>query len=213
MGRSIFGNLDIASQEFRGATKNRYNPARMWKTLYPYRDILYLAIPAALWLLARFWSHKTDNEMQVFASSRGWEYRTQIDPAELNLYATSFFGRFDTAEGVLSGVLDGTSFSHFVQRRTSGHGHKADSREIVVFDIGAGVPDHEPTPCSDGFTIEVSSGRAFMWREQDAQDDAGDEEMDQFLARALAACQLAIREPAGQHHRASTVHGDANHND
>ncbi|MGE5321633.1 MAG: hypothetical protein ACM3SW_02140 [Actinomycetota bacterium] len=172
----------------------------MWKALNSYRDILYVAIPAAVWLFLRFWRRKADNEMQVYASSRGWQYRTQIDPAELDLYATSFFGRFDTAESVLSGVLDGTGFSHFVQRRASGHGHKADSREIVVFEIGDGTPDHGPTPCSDGFTIEVSNGRAFMWREQGDQDDDDmddDEGLDQFLSRALAACQLAIREPAG----------------
>ncbi|HWG51263.1 MAG TPA: hypothetical protein VN669_16300 [Candidatus Acidoferrales bacterium] len=183
---------------FCAGRENRYNLARMWKDLYSYSGVVCVAFAATLWLLVWWARRRGANEMQLFASSRGYEYSTQIDPVELDLYSTSFFGRFDTAEGVLTGVLDGTSFSRFVQRSASGHGHKALSREIVTFEVGADTPDHKPTRCSDGFTMEVANGRAFLWRNHDDSDE--DEELDQLLARAHAACELGIREYAAKSH-------------
>src|SRR5437879_1405193 len=52
-------------------------------------------------------------KIQEFALTRGFEYAETLDPTQLDLYAASFFGRFDVARDVITGVLDKTRFICF----------------------------------------------------------------------------------------------------
>lgn len=51
--------------------------------------------------------------VEKFALARGFEYAKTIDPNELDLYATSFFGKFDIVRDVVVGVLDSEKFVYF----------------------------------------------------------------------------------------------------
>jgi hypothetical protein len=149
-----------------------------------------LLVAAAVWLYGWIRSRKDKQGFRQYVSTLGFEYQARINPAELDLYATSFFGRFDIAKDVISGTIDGVKFVHFLQETASGRGNKAGLRAIVAFDVGPDTADRQPETCTDGFTLEVSNRRAFMWREQDTDEDEG---LERFLARARAACQQAVR--------------------
>ncbi len=152
-----------------------------------------LLVAAVLFVYQWFRNREEKQELPQYIASLGFEYRERLDPLEFDLYSTSFFGRFDIAEYAALGVIDGVKFVHFVQKRASGRGHNADSRAIVVFDLRPGTADRQPERCTDGFTIEVSNGRAFMWQDPDTEPDSEqDDGLDRFLARALAACQRAV---------------------
>ena len=147
-----------------------------------------LLVAAAFLIAIWFFRRKVRQEERKFAAEHGFQFQDRIDPAELNLYETSFFGRFDTATDVTSGTIDGAGFVHFVQGIASGHGHKASSRDVVAFDAVSGSPDSEPTSCGNGFTMEVSHGRVFMWQEEDPEDDLG---LEGFLHLAIETYRTA----------------------
>src|SRR5258708_3197554 len=79
-----------------------------------------------------------------FAATRGYDYAERVDPAQLDLYATSFFGRFDVARDVISGVREGTRFTYFDHDRASGRGGDALMRSVVVFETEAKAGDCGP---------------------------------------------------------------------
>jgi hypothetical protein len=122
-------------------------------------------------------------EIQEFTSTRGFDYAKELDPTQLDLYATSFFGRFDVARDVITGVVDKTRFVCFSHDRTSGRGENAVIRSVVAFEV-APKGDYSPTLASSGWKFEKSSTYFFLWRWNDKQPKSG-EEIEGFVNSAL----------------------------
>src|SRR5579872_6464456 len=98
---------------------------------------------------------------QEFASTKGFDYVEQLDPIQLDLYATSFFGRFDAARNVITGVVDATRFTYFDHDRASGRGENSLMRSVVVFETNSKAEDCGPKHASDGWMSEKSGSHLF----------------------------------------------------
>jgi hypothetical protein len=131
-------------------------------------------------------------EIREFALARGFEYARKMDPAQLDLYATSFFGRFDVARDVITGVLDKTKFIYFDHDRASGRGDKALMRSVVTFEVSAKTGDCSPTSASDGWMFEKSGTHLFLWRWNDKQPKPT-QEIEAFLNSALKVSERLLR--------------------
>ncbi len=154
----------------------------------------YAVVVVVLTLSLLYVIRKRRQQMEAYAAEHGFQFVRKINPADLDLYSTSFFGRFDSAEDVTYGDFQDVPFVHFLQHTSSGHGHKAGYRIIVMFNLGSDATSRGPKPCGHGFVMEVVDGRAFLWRRgQEDPDEDDDEELEQFLARAYAACESVIR--------------------
>jgi hypothetical protein len=127
---------------------------------------------------------RSRNEIREFTSIRGFDYTERLDPAQLDLYATSFFGRFDVARDVITGAVDETRFIYFDHDRASGRGGSAVVRSVVVFEMASKAGDCGPTSASDGWIFEKSGIHLFLWRWNDKEPKAA-YEIEGFLDSAL----------------------------
>jgi hypothetical protein len=151
----------------------------MWKQLFRERSTWYLLIAAACCLVYSFFSRRSERRaLQKFASANGYRFQEGIDPLELNLYETSFFGRFDAARNVVRGVWKGINFVYFDHHKASGHGSKASTQTVVAFEIGPKEQERLPKATVDGWSVEKSSTHLFLWLNEDTEDEKEDSESD-----------------------------------
>ena len=134
---------------------------------------------------ALFKRGRANPAMQQFGSSRGFEFREKVDPLDLDLYETSFFGRFDVARDVLTGTLDNVHFTYFEHDRASGRGESALVRSVVAFDT-PGSQSSDRKYSIDAWTLEKSAGHMFLWDSHTKQPQKL-EDIEEFLHSALAA--------------------------
>ncbi len=123
-------------------------------------------------------------EIREFTSTRGFDYARKLDPAQLDLYATSFFGRFDVARNVITGAVDETRFIYFDHDRASGRGGSGVVRSVVAFEAPPKAEDCGPTSAFNGWMFEKSGTHLFLWRWNDKEPKAA-HEIEAFLDSAL----------------------------
>lgn len=119
-----------------------------------------------------------------FAAMRGFGYSEQIDPAGLDLNATSFFGPFDVARDAITGTVGQTPFTYFNHDRASGRGESALVRSVVAFELVQETKDCGPTHASDHWMFEKAGAHIFLWRWTEKNPRSIDD-IDWFLETAL----------------------------
>ena len=127
-------------------------------------------------------------ELQDFAVVKGFEYKEQVDPVELGLCDTQFFGRFDVARDVIIGDIDNVRFIYFEHDRASGRGGNAVVRSVVVFEIAAEIQGLGSHYAGDGWSFEKSGTHLFLWLWNDKEPKRV-EEIEEFLFQALRVSQ------------------------
>jgi hypothetical protein len=120
--------------------------------------------------------------VKKFALARGFEYAKTIDPNELDLYTTSFFGKFDIVRDVVSGTLNNKKFVYFDHDRASGRGEKALMRSVVAFETKDDTLHFIPSTATNGWKFDKSSTHFFLWRWSDKQPVRN---IESFLNEAL----------------------------
>jgi hypothetical protein len=140
----------------------------MWRQFWAQRYAWYLLLLGVVSLLALLLGRREKRSLQAFARENGFAFQENVDPLELGLYETAFFGRFDTARNVVSGRWKGVIFAYFEHGRVSGRGSRRATQTVVAFAIGVKGLGHPPRTPVDGWSLSKSSTYLFMLRETDA---------------------------------------------
>lgn len=120
--------------------------------------------------------------VEKFALARGFEYAKTIDPNELDLHATSFFGKFDVVRDAMSGTLNNRKFVYFDHDRASGRGEKALMRSVMAFETRGETVQFTTSTATSGWKFDKSSTHFFLWRWSDKTPVRN---IDSFLNEAL----------------------------